>query len=269
MSKGFSTDLRDYVIGAYSSGNTHRLVCPVCGGGRGEEKSFNVFEVSSGVIGYKCHRSSCGASGRVMAVGVDAPSTSRKSNRSGPNIVQASEEAEAEYRKQFGLSEPIVHRDSFGRDWFYVDLRKHDGFKYGHQYRIIDKASLRDGETKALTYKNEKYPLAFFRNSPYNRNLVVVEDPWSAQRIANLPQLQMDSAAICGGDWLADAAQVCKGKYDEVILCLDRDAQKKAIKQALSHAHIQPVRVVIPRIDIKNMDDEEILDTLYKSDQRR
>lgn len=259
------SSMRDYILGAYRSGDMQGLLCPVCSGGNGGEKSFNVFEVSEGVVGYRCHRSSCGAAGRVLTVGETArPPSPARTDIKTLNFVKPTPEMEAEYARQFGLHGPTIHRDFSGRDWFYVELRKHDGTKYGSQRRIIDRTKLRAKEAKALTQKQEKYPIAFFRNSPYNRRLVVVEDPWSALRIHGLPVMQMDAAALCGGDWCKDHALTVRGKYDEVLLCLDRDAQKKAITQAMAHASIQRVVVVIPRVDIKNMEDEEVLDFLTR-----
>lgn len=253
-------DLRDYIITAYRSGE-HSTTCPVCEGGRGRERSFNVFEVDDNVLGYKCHRSSCGAAGRVLLIGERRDGVAKPTKSGALYLVPANDEDAAEYATQFGLHDPTVaiYKD---KRWFVATLRRHDGGKYGWQRRIIDKSQLGPGETKAFTHKDEKYPLAFYRNSAYNKRLVVVEDPWSAMRIEALPSLNTDAAAICGGDWTEVMAREVAGKYDQVVLCLDRDAQAKAIKQALQHRHIQQVRVVVPRIDIKNMEDDEILDTL-------
>lgn len=253
-------DLRDYVISSYRGGE-HSVVCPVCEGGRGRERSFNVFEVDDNVLGYKCHRSSCGAAGRVLLVGERRGNVAKPTKSGALYLVPATDEDAAEYTAQFGLTDPAVaiYKD---KRWFVATLRKHDGGKYGWQRRIIDKTQLGSEERKAYTHKDEKYPLAFYRNSAYNRRLIVVEDPWSAMRIEALPSLDADAAAICGGDWTEVMAREVAGKYEKVVLALDRDAQAKAVKQALQHRHIQQVRVVVPRVDIKNMDDEEIIDTL-------
>lgn len=252
-------DLRDYVIQAFKDGE-HSTLCPVCDGGRGRERSFNVFEVDDNVLGYKCHRSSCGASGRVLLVGERAERVAKPTKSGALYLVPATESDAECYHMQFGLTDPLVAIHNNKR-WFVATLRKHDGSKYGWQRRIIDKDELANGERKAYTHKDEKYPLAFYRNSPYNKRLIVVEDPWSAMRIEALPSLDSDAAAICGGDWTEVMAREVAGKYSQVVLTLDRDAQAKAIQQALRWRHVQPVRVTIPRIDIKNMDDEEIIDT--------
>lgn len=253
-------DLRSCVIDAHRSGDS-RVVCPVCRGGGGRERSFNVFEVDAHVLGYKCHRASCGASGRVLLLGEQRGGAGKPSRAGGLYLVPSTEDDAAQYMQQFGLSEPTValHND---KRWFVATLRKHDGTKYGWQRRIIYKEQLGAKEPKARTHKDEKYPLAFYRNSPYNRELIVVEDPWSAMRIEALPSLNLDAAAICGGDWTASMATEVAGKYDSVLLCLDFDARFKAIKQAFQSRHIQAVRVLIPRVDIKNMADEDIVELI-------
>ena len=213
------------------------------------------------MLGYKCHRSSCGAAGRVPLIGEERVQPKSKHSATLTFVNPTDEDREL-YRKQFGLENPLVAVASTDRRWFVVHLRKHDGSKFGYHRRITDKSQLFPKEPKAKTHKDEKYPLAFFRNSPFNSTLVVVEDPWSALRIERLPVLRMDAAAICGGDWTKEAAQLVARKYGRVILALDRDAQAKAVRQAIQHQHIQPVRVIIPRVDFKNMDDDEIIATL-------
>jgi hypothetical protein len=252
--------MREFVLASYRSGELS-VVCPVCNGGRGSEVSFNIFEVDDNVLGYRCHRSSCGASGRVPLIGEERREP--KPKHSGTlTLVEPTDKDRELYLAQFGLTDPVVALASTDRRWFVAHLRKHDGSLYGWQRRIIDKSQLFPKEPKAKTYKHDKYPLAFYRNSPFNSVCVVVEDPWSAMRIEGIPELRMDAAAICGGDWTREAADLLRGKYQSVVLVLDRDAQAKAVKQALSWKHIQPVRVVVPRIDLKNMEDDEIIQTL-------
>lgn len=253
--------MRDFVLSNYSSGEHTGLVCPVCDGGGTNEQCFNIFEVDDNVLGYKCHRSSCGASGRVPLIGTPRYQSKAKHSET-LTLAEPTDEDRELYLDQFGLTDPVIAIAGGNRRWFVTDLRRHDGGKYGWHSRITKKSELMPKEPKARTQKNEKYPLAFFRNSPFNSVCVVVEDPWSAIRIERLQQLRMDAAAICGGDWTRDAAEVLRRKYSTVILALDRDAQAKAVKQSLAWQHIQPVRVVIPRVDIKNMDDEEIITTL-------
>jgi len=257
-------DLRAYAAGEWRIGNT-KSVCPACGGGRDKEVSFNVFEIDSNHIGYKCHRSSCGAAGRAVVFGNSAPAERASKSRSLAITPATTDDAD-EYAKQFGLTDPTVALFNDKR-WFVATLRDFHGTRYGWQRRIIRKDQLAPGERKAFTHKDSKCPLAYYRNSPFNRTIVVVEDPWSAMRIEGLPELRMDAAAICGGDWTeATAREVAAHNdiYSRVILALDRDAQVKAIKLALRYRHIQPVRVVIPRVDFKNMDDEEIVQTLTR-----
>lgn len=255
-------DVRQYVIDTWRSG-TISAVCPVCEGGNGKEVSFNVFEVDDNVLGYKCHRSSCGAAGRVMVLGgVGRPERADKSR--SLSIVPAEPGDADEYEKQFGLQGPTVATFN-GKRWFVATLRDFHGARFGWQRRIINKALLADGERKAFTHKDIKSPLAYYRNSPFNRTLVVVEDPWSAMRIEKLASLRMDAAAICGGDWteaMAREVATHSDNYSKVVLALDRDAQDRAIKSALRFKHIQPVRIVVPRIDFKNMDDDGIIATL-------
>jgi hypothetical protein len=256
-----TADLRQHIVSCYRNGELQNLVCPVCDGGRGGEKSFNIFEVDDSVLGYKCHRSSCGATGRVPLLG-EVRGSDKPKHSATLTYTKPTDKDRELYASQFGLTDPTVVIASTDRRWFLVDLRKHDGSRYGWQRRIIDKTELFPKEPKAKTHKDERYPLAFFRNSPFNHTLVVVEDPWSAMRIERIPSLRCDAAAICGGDWTRDAASLVAGKYRQVVLALDRDAQRKAVQQALQWQHIQQVRVVVPRVDFKNMDDEEIIQTL-------
>lgn len=252
--------MRDFVLSSYTAGELCNLQCPVCLGGRGSEKSFNIFEVDDAVLGYRCHRSSCGATGRVPLLGTEriASTVQRSANLL---LVKSTNEDVELYASQFRLTDPLVAVANDKR-WFVVYLRRHDGTRFGWHRRVTDKTKLLPKEPKARTHKDEKYPLAFFRNSPYNTTLVVVEDPWSALRIESLQDLRCDAAAICGGDWTSDMATTVRGKYKRVILALDRDAQAKAITQAMRWGHIQQVRVVVPRVDIKNMEDNEIISTL-------
>lgn len=205
-------------------GETMRDVCPKCGGGSDNERTFTMSRVSSGEVRYYCHRASCGHKGIAGTSPLDdrgevaRPESHQYRRRSRlPTL----EEADW-FRSTFGMNPPPSTRiDAKNNRWMY-ELREVTGRGWGHLGR-----SYHGLQPRALMYwhdKTEPNQLAWCRRNYIGRvvdSVVLTEDVVSAMKMS----LYTDAASLMGTN-LSDRkmGQLLQHVRGTIYLALDPDA---------------------------------------------
>lgn len=179
-----------------ADGETVRAVCPKCGGGSDNERTFSVTRTGPGKLGFFCHRATCGYRGMVgasvvgntKALPVDKPSrwyTDRSRHPTQREITW--------FGDRFGMKLDERVDERTGRIMY--RLMSHDGRTWGFVGRAYD-----GSKPKALTYwRDNTTPdqLAWCRPSYYRdaKAVVLTEDIVSAKKIS---YLGLDAASLLG-----------------------------------------------------------------------
>lgn len=235
------------------------LVCPFCNGGSSGDKSFSVKREDYHVL-YICHRASCGAQGRVSTRSVAAKSHLRK-NRVWAVPSQIEPEHEQFIRRRYNLNDEEYRRADIG--W----VSSYSPFPKGRAYIPINNYL---GQTRGFVARDlygEQSPKALtmlFRPEDgksgwYYRSrkdiVVVVEDCFSAIRLSSYcTSVFLNGTTISEVD-VRDLRTIPHGN---IYLCLDRDATRSAIKQALALRGSVNITVVPLEKDIKDMTPPEL-----------
>lgn len=243
-------------------GPSSAQLCPVCEGGGSREHTFNIFQIDSNFLGFKCHRASCGVQGVVPCIGKGYTEVAKR-RKPVPRVNRTpipTEHHAILYRK-YHLTPSIcedfevqwyVDNDGNGRLW--IPINSYDGKFGGFVGRMLEK---KDGFKKAITYKNDNASALSYYKADYSvahKRIVVVEDAPSAIRLASSG---VNAAAILGGDFTQAMAEELASLGCRVVLSLDPDAKEKAVRQAIKFSTVLPLMVRIGRVDVKDMDEEE------------
>lgn len=247
-----------------ADGETVRAICPKCGGGSDNERTFSVTRTGPGKLGFFCHRATCGYRGVVGASVLGGPArVADKPSRwyTGPYRRPTEDEA-AWFSQRFGiqLDERVDARS--GRIMY--RLMSHDGRTWGYVGRSYDGT-----KPKALTYwRDNTTPdqLAWCRPSYYRdtKSVVLTEDIVSAKKIR---YLGLDAASLLGTH-LSDA------KMSEllalnvpVFLALDPDraGQIATARIVRELSPLLDVSVVTLEADPKDMTFDKLGDALVRA----
>ena len=253
---------RDDVIISYanlapettSAGN----VCPKCNGGRSGERSLSVGKTGT-FLWWKCHRASCGFSGKERGKGGgDAVTHDERKNKVRyfkRTLIPA--ELKTRLCTMYDLSPETLDRagwsytpdyDGYGARVIFP-IFSPNGRIRGEQFR-----SYSGDEPKAFTsVELVENAISWYKFRKYSRTLVIVEDIPSAVRIAETERV--DSLALLGTTLNHERIAEIRGEeYTRVWVALDRDATAKAI------GYKRQFDAYLKGLMIKPLDDEDVKD---------
>lgn len=245
-------------------------VCPACNGGSSEEKSLSVTKRGNTLL-FNCHRSSCNLRGSVTTGGMPAFGQAGRSLDSPALYPRVKAEplnaANTKFLAvKFGIPAESVEFAGLGwtgdANWRYgrrvaMPIYGPGGKERGASYRSYEgvkpKAIIElkeDAENTASWYK-------WLRKTD---TLVLVEDQVSAIKLAPY----VHSLALLGTHMNEDLAkEISEQGYKRVLICLDNDATREAIKmQIMWRPKIKGLLVSGLPKDIKDMNDNEFQDFL-------
>lgn len=239
------------------------LKCPFCEGGETGERSLSV-KREEFYAQYKCHRASCGKSGRVPMIG-SAPVTTKIRSEVGRynNIISKLSTVPTD------IISILTDKYHFNK----VDLGRLDA-KWSEELNrlaipIFSMSSVNTGVTlrsfdekavpKTLNYITNftRPPTAWYRN--YNtgsKKIIVVEDQLSAARASSF----VTAIALCGCSInIFGIKEIANHDPDHVVFCLDADAFSEGlILQKKWGGMFKNCTVAKPPKDLKNMNPDEL-----------
>lgn len=272
----FSSSVVNEARAFYIANGCGRTVCPVCLGGGSHEDSLSVFLTDQGALKAKCHRASCPTEGYThrVAEGVaprnwtvkKAPPHYNSLHNScplGPNEAKRFIESYAFELSPHRLASVVRLRrrppaDDCNQAWVFP-IYGPGGDEVGVVVRPWQPRT-----RKSLTFTHgdtESTLMSWYRSSYQDlleREVYVVEDPVSAICLWSLGK----TAVSLNGTGLSRARlDELTEYYHKVVLMLDADATRQAVKYALMYGPdvIRTVRLVN---DIKDMSKEEVEELL-------
>lgn len=234
-------------------------VCPLCHGGRSNEKSFRVTR-EGGRLKYVCFRASCGFSGRTGAAPFTGDRKQQEGNSKLPVVaysIALNKDQTKMLSDKFGIEEGMFefagwrYCPDFGGlgPYYMLPIFGPDGSIRAYTYRRWD-----GREPKAIIRKiqPDEETICWYRSRRFGKTLVVVEDQASALRVSSQ---QIDALSLCGvALTLPRINEIKKQNYETVLLCLDQDASPLAIQHMVNlKARLPALRVRLLDQDIKNM----------------
>lgn len=219
-------------------------LCPVCGGGATKERSFSIGRSNDGVW-YKCWRAKCGAKGSIDLHGIRYAS-----------VVVNEDTAHRACQEHDAYVQKLIDEVPVG-DVQKFRIQAYDGRVKGIQ--------LRSSRARNTHLKSGEFAGGFFFPSLFGTRakIVVVEDPLSAQAVANAGTL----AYCLFGTNLSDdkVVEIIEARHGtSVWLCLDKDATVKAAEYVLKYRLIAPTLKLMPiQRDLKHLSQEELRGFLY------
>ena len=267
------TDIR-LEAAALDVGQSRKLLCPDCGGGRTGEISLSVTRTTDGIL-FQCYRASCTTRGYIGEYGrpqQDSATQLKLSTYHHP-ILPLDDADEQFFWDRFGLANMAGIFVSM-RDEYILAITSPLGYSRGYTVRQpVWKGTPQaprqgftypDGSSppKAKIYNHVAEPMqSFCRSHITNEVLVVVEDQISAMKVA---QIGVASVALGGtGVNLAKVREWTSIGAQSVLLALDADATDQAFRIARKwHPAFDHLRVVMLEQDLKDSDNDDILSIL-------
>lgn len=248
-------DLRD---GETKSGQR----CPACDGGQSRENSLSVSRIGNS-LRWNCHRSSCAFRGVSDLTATYGGASSDSETRHVTSYVPSSpiNTATAKFlATTYGLSREAI--DFAGLRWTGDDgghyarriafpIYGPDSRQRGQSYRSFQGAT-----PKAIIKLRTPDDIAqcWYKYRRASKTLVIVEDQLSAIRLCP----HVHALALLGTNLNeAKVAEIKQEKFEHVILSLDNDATKEAIKLQLKWRESLPICVHGLAKDVKNMNEAE------------
>lgn len=206
-------------------GESVRIVCPKCGGGSSEEKSFLCSRDHGGVVFYKCFRASCGYRGKFVIGDGEVGFTPRQRHlHSFTRELKALDvEQITWWRGRFGINP--------GADVYWCPSMMRDALRvYGPEGQHRGWV-LRDwtgtSEPKTIGYPERDEPFVGWFISEHSADVcVVVEDLISARKVWDAGYT---SVALNGTDMSWETAFEIQEKCPSIELALDRGTMIKMI----------------------------------------
>lgn len=212
-------------------GETRRILCPACRGGRTNELSLNVTASEDGSILWNCFRASCGFSGSRHNGGRYTPPSLRgekKPRRSEPfrgELRHLTVSEQEELYRLVGFRE--THLDRSGVMYapqerrFALPILGPMGTRRGWMLRTWSNLV----RTKAYTRMDNDDPVtSYYMNGP--GPIILVEDIPSAVRAS----VYVNAAALLGTGLSKQAAIELSSVTRSVVIALDNDATSNAIR---------------------------------------
>jgi hypothetical protein len=270
------------------SGTTQRVECPWCGGGNSREKCFAVTRTSEAEALYKCHRASCGHSGRIAVWGFKLRQISDGGGTSGGELSNSS----SNERKQFTPRLYSCDTHELGEEWAQELLGTYDikldeanwvGWRVeSHSGNLVCPVRSPLGVVRGVEVRRSKIQVPIVpspKTDPYrfldepwmgwyrritSGPIVFVEDAISALKVSRHFQVACLHGSHLHQEMLLEAIEIA-GVKEELIIALDRDATTKAIKFVAQYRFLAPnFRAVPLSKDLKYSTDEEIVQILKR-----
>ena len=236
------------------------LMCPECGGGRTHEASLSVWRDGSIAV-LHCWRNACDYTGNVPVYDDPESVQGTFTPRIFEGRLQRLSGAPARWlNHRYGVwPETSKHwqiKVVTGRKALYMPVYSPHGGERGGMLRYFD------GSTpKAISYKHTDDSFQAWYIATETNHVVVIEDQLSAMRCW---QLGYTSVALLGTNLNYAKAEEIKfcAMGDQVLLALDKDAFAQACGYVKRYASLMPMRAVLLERDIKDIDDDEIMERL-------
>jgi hypothetical protein len=176
---------------ALSPGESTRIICPFCQGGKSREVSFRI-KNSNHKIEYNCFRAKCKESGDILTYG-EAKRLDRRPSKvrpftkdlvSLPEVIYEQLFAPYNLELEFVKSQGVKFIPEMHRAW--LPILAPAGFQIGGTARACDDSQ----QPKAITYIDEDYPLGHFPILPQEgkqyagKSLILLEDQISAMKVS-------------------------------------------------------------------------------------
>lgn len=250
-------------------GESARLVCPKCGGGRSGEASLSVTRYPEG-LRFICFRASCGARGSTIELGellpTDRPERRKLRPFTGSRHCLTVDDVEY-FAERFGIDELTVtsYIGVTDRNEYLLDIidpyERTRGYivrqpTWGGQPQPPRSGSVDPSMPKALTYMHADGPcMGWYAGVGRPRTVALVEDQLSAMRAM---QAGVTGVALLGTHVDAGKArEVAQFRPTEVIVALDADATAQAFQIARKWGLAWPrCRVALLERDLKDMEDD-------------
>lgn len=255
-------DSRDLVIIEYSGmpdgWAQSGLICPECGGGSKKESSLRV-SANNGWLNWRCYRDSCKFHGgyptnkRGVRTHVDKKP---KQYYTPLCSVDLPKELVTKFTQEFHIEEGMLEWAQWwwcpnykGEKRVRMPILGPDGRPRADTWR-----SYHGAEPKGIITKraDDAITTCWYRAGMYGKTLVIVEDQPSALRVCGA---NVDALALCGTLITPDRVEeIRKQDYDNVYLCLDRDATVTAIQSVVAfRERFKRLHVKALTKDVKNM----------------
>ena len=247
-------------------------VCPQCGGGQNQDKSFSLSRTNTGVL-YICHRASCGIKGFInmslspLLLEHDKPPEIKpKANKSNyMSFAPLNAMQRGQLIAKYHLSDRQINfgglRWSTTEDRLILPIRGVNGRTVG----FVARSENPEVKPKALTYLHttETACGAFYITQPLSRRIWLVEDQLSALRLTEYT----NSLALLGTNLSKSLLAELKAcKIESVTVCLDADAKEKAFSISKNISGLfGHIAVRFPPKDIKNMTFFELRDFMKEN----
>jgi hypothetical protein len=275
--KGRYDSERDDILFRFSylpaGGTEAGQICPACKGGASQEGSLSITR-RGGLLLYNCHRATCPFHGAVTIAGAAGAGDSSEGaeRKARGNYVRTYEINEATLKFlaiKYGISSenfraaglrwsgdgdgPLTRRVCFP---IYGPDSKQRGTSYrSYEDGVVPKAIIQLHTEDAVCQ-------SWYKWRKFSDTLVIVEDPVSAIKLAP----HVHSLSLMGVHISDEKMDEIKAqKYQQIILSLDNDATREAIKLQLKYRNrVDNFFVHGLEKDIKDMNEEEL--NAYLSD---
>lgn len=243
-------------------GETARFLCPSCAGGSSGEKSLSITHSPEGLL-WQCFRARCTEKGTTISTGIPYSSIPRTEEATKVKVVpkvqtlplgpKALEWIESEW----GVVAP--------KFWYWT----HD---YGGRVAMSVRSPkylhrgwcLRDirgmYEAKALTFIDPgEESLSWYKEHPKKGTVLVEDIPSAVRASAHLNAVALLGTAIGA----SKAVEIAEHATRPIIIALDQDATSLSFKYERRWGLLWgDVRVLPLTKDLKNMTEDELMDTI-------
>lgn len=257
------------------SGTTQRTECPWCGGGDSQEPAFAVTRTNEAEALYKCHRASCGRSGRLAVWGFKLRQIEDNSSKAEFSFTprlhsspthKLGEEWATELLDLYGIrkeeadwSDWLVEADSGN---LVLPVRSPFGVVRGHEVRRSKvQIPIKPGP-KTEPYKLLDEPWMGWYRGINSGPTILVEDAISALKVSRHFQVCCLHGSHVSLEILLEVLEI-SGVNKDIVLALDKDATSKALKFVVEWRFLAPnFRAVPLSKDMKYLSDKEIEDII-------
>lgn len=249
--------------------------CPFCLGGPANDKSFALTVKEDGAILFCCHRAKCGKQGAIgsaSGVATDHPPIKTVVPDPPPRMPLTKAHSDRIF-ELYGINPVCL--EEFGvcsakeGDLLAIPVRDHTRRLRGWEYRQLPPYR---GGPKARSYRltQRVWGAVYPSGGPEEQieGIVVVEDLWSAMKVAQECNEEFWSYSLMGSHMNLDHVAEL-GRFNlPVYLCLDPDAQDKAIGYLKKYSHLMGnlMEVRLSNRDLKFYTRTELLSLLLDSD---
>lgn len=262
------------------NGTTDRTMCPWCGGGESHEPAFAITRTSEAEALYKCHRASCGRSGRLAVWGFRlrqisfgegqvSDSSAETGESFTPRLytgdtLELGDEWATELLDLYEIRREEATREGWrtelGTGNLVVPVRSHLGVERGVEVRRSKIQIPYAKGPKTSPYRVLDEPWMGWYRTIKSGPTFLVEDAISALKVSRHFQVVCLHGSHISLEMLIEIISVVGNK--EMVLALDRDATSKALKFIVEWRFIAPnFRAVPLSKDMKYLSDKEIKDT--------